>query len=248
MTRNSSRTSFGLKPRSYRPRTSRSFQACRPAGSPCVCRAFRWASTTWANGLTLASSIGLVRREVQQLHRREPEAGLAAEQAAAEVRRPPGGIVVGQHGEAGHRPIVPVEDAIIVDVHAPRELRVARRLHFDVDQHPALGAVRRPDLDELIDVTPADLGLAHHLLELLVQRLVAARPVDLPVDLREQQRQERLEVSVQRFLPRAVVVGGHRRLPGSVALSYRQGVRLFQLLDLDLAELDLTNARPFLRR
>jgi hypothetical protein len=79
-------------------------------------------------------------------------------------------------------------------------------------------AVLGPDLDELIDVAPPDLGLAHHLLELLVQRLVAARPVDPRVDLREQQRQERLEVSVQRLLPRVVLVGGHWYPSGVLAV------------------------------
>src|SRR5437879_5908371 len=117
MTRNNYRTSLALRPRSYKPGTIRSFQACRPAGLPCVCR------------------------EVQQLHGRKADAGLAAEQAVAKLARPPGRVVVGQHGEARHWPIVPVEDAVVVGVHAARELRVARRLHFDVDQHPALDAV-----------------------------------------------------------------------------------------------------------
>src|SRR5207249_12035441 len=87
------------------------------------------------------------------------------------------------------------------------------RLYLAVDQDPLLDIVLAPDLHELIDVAPAGLRVGHQLLELLVERLVAARPVDLRMNLREQQRQERLEVEVQRLLPRAVVIGRHDRAP-----------------------------------
>jgi hypothetical protein len=96
-----------------------------------------------------------------------------------------------------------------------------------VDQYPALGAVFGPDLDELIDVASAQLGLAHHLLELLVQRFVAARPINLRVNLGEQQRQERLEVSVQRLLPGAIVVDGHWQSPCAGLAMIRVGRKSF---------------------
>src|SRR5258708_612156 len=59
----------------------------------------------------------------------------------------------------------------------------------------------------------AQLGFAHHLLEFLVQRFIGARPIDECMDIRKQEHQEGLEVGVEGFLPRAVVVGGHLSIP-----------------------------------
>jgi len=53
---------------------------------------------------------------------------------------------------------------------------------------------------------PGGLGLAHDLLEFLIEKLHALGPVDLDVDGGEQQREELGEVALQRLFPRAIVV------------------------------------------
>ena len=120
--------------------------------------------------------------------------------------------MISAKSDPAHGFIIVVKDAIGVDVHAQRKIGVARRLHFDMNEHPAFDAGLGPNFDELIDILPPQLGLAHDLLKLLVKRFVAARPVDLRVNGRKQKREKCLEVEIECFLPRAVVVGGHGRL------------------------------------
>jgi hypothetical protein len=73
-----------------------------------------------------------------------------------------------------------------------------------MDQEPRLPAVAAPDFEELVCQAPADAGVAHDLLQLLIEALVAAPPVDAGVGEWEQQRQEGLQEVLQGLLPRAV--------------------------------------------
>ncbi len=66
----------------------------------------------------------------------------------------PVGFVVGKDRETDHLPIIPGEDAVVVDVQAQGQVGIARGLHLNVDQQPLLDAVARPDLQELIDPAP----------------------------------------------------------------------------------------------
>jgi hypothetical protein len=104
---------------------------------------------------------------------------------------------------------------------ALRRLRLALHLHMHQDASGAAVAAR--DRDQLVHVAPAGLGIAHDALQLLVQEAMPARPVDLGMDVREQERQEIGEIALQRLLPGAVVVAG---CCGAVAVGHRRlGVR-----------------------
>jgi len=101
---------------------------------------------------------------------------------------------------------------------ALRRLRLA--LHLDMHQDASGAAVAARDRDQFVRVASAGLGIAHDPLQLLVQEAMSARPVDLGMDVREQERKEVGEIALQRLLPGAVVVAGccglvvvgHRRL------------------------------------
>jgi hypothetical protein len=71
-------------------------------------------------------------------------------------------------------------------------------------------AVAARDRDQFVCVAPAGLGIAHDALKLLVQEAMPALPVDLGMDVREQECQEVGEIALQRLLPGAVVVAGCR--------------------------------------
>lgn len=86
-------------------------------------------------------------------------------------------------------------------------MRIPPALHLNVDEQPGLVAVAPPDPCELVDVPPAGLRVSHDLLQLLIQELEPARPVDTGVNGREAEREERLEVVLERLLPGAVVIG-----------------------------------------
>jgi hypothetical protein len=66
-----------------------------------------------------------------------------------------------------------------------------------VDEDHLLFAVESPDLDQLVDDAPSGLGLADDLGQLFVEALVAARPVDLAVDLGKGEGQELGEVDLE---------------------------------------------------
>jgi hypothetical protein len=103
--------------------------------------------------------------------------------------------------QAGHRLIILVVEAIVVDVHALREAFLGLALHLDVDDHPGFLAVPPPDLDQLVHVPADQLGLGKQLLEFLVEHLVALRPVDVGMDVREKEGQKFLKVTIEGFLP-----------------------------------------------
>jgi hypothetical protein len=71
-----------------------------------------------------------------------------------------------------------------------------------------LFTVLEPDLEELVGDALADLGPPDDLLELLVQRLVAATPVNVGFDRGEEEREEWVQVLVKRVLPRRIEVIG----------------------------------------
>jgi hypothetical protein len=116
------------------------------------------------------------------------------------------------NGHAHDRALVAVEDAVIVHEHAPGELALRPALHLDVDQHPCLAAIRPPDFDQGVGQAPAQVGVSSDLLQLFVEQHVTALPVDRRMRLREEEGEGVRQVAGERLLPRAVVVGGWRRL------------------------------------
>jgi len=73
-------------------------------------------------------------------------------------------------------------------------------------EHPRVHPIAPPHLDELVHRLSPQVGVAHHLLQLFVQELGAARPVDRGMDRRKEQHEEVLYVLFQRLLPGAVEV------------------------------------------
>src|SRR5262249_42135670 len=116
----------------------------------------------------------------------------------------------GQDRQADHLAIIPVEDTVVVDVHPLGKVALLPGLHLHVNQQPLLLPALEPYLDQLVHSAPALLRLTSDLLQLLVEHLIPAAPVDVGVSVRKEEGQAGLEVSVQRLLPGAVIVG-----PGS---------------------------------
>src|SRR5439155_24940958 len=105
-----------------------------------------------------------------------------------------------------HLPIIPIKQAVVVDVHSLREIRLLLALHFYVNEHPFFLTSTPPDLDQLVDHAPAQFRIAQHLLELLVQGFITATPIDLGMRVGKEEADECLEVAVQSFLPGTVKI------------------------------------------
>ena len=80
-------------------------------------------------------------------------------------------------------------------------------------QQPFLAAVDQEYLEQLVRITAAKFRILHHLRQLFVERLVAARPVDLHRGVREEKGHEVGKVPLRDLLPRTVVVVGHAGAP-----------------------------------
>src|SRR5205085_7287865 len=83
-----------------------------------------------------------------------------------------------------------------------------RRLGFQCDEQPALGAIAQPDLEELVGKPLTDLGPARDLLKLLVERFVAARPIDVVVNGGKEECRKRPQIALQSLFPWTVVIVG----------------------------------------
>ena len=102
----------------------------------------------------------------------------------------------------------------MIDEHSHGKLAFIVHLDLDVDQNPLFHPAFEQDLEKLIDVTPADLGIGGDLLQLLVERLIGPAPVDIGVGLGKEQPQKGLKENIKGFLPGTIVIG-HQRLPYS---------------------------------
>ena len=92
-----------------------------------------------------------------------------------------------EHCQAGHQPIIPLDQPAVTDIHAPAELRDLLGLHLHMDQYPLFFAAAPINFDQFVT---ASLGLADDLLLLLVQRLIVPRPVDVGVSIWKEKRHE----------------------------------------------------------
>ena len=89
----------------------------------------------------------LLAPEVKQLDGKEVESRASTPATIFEVVFAPGRLVVGQDGQAHHRPIITVEGADVVDEHPLRESCLRLTLDLNVDQEPGFSAVVEPDLE-----------------------------------------------------------------------------------------------------
>src|SRR5437870_7968583 len=85
-----------------------------------------------------------------QLHHRKHQAHATAPEAVFVAHGTPGGASVGEHRQTNHRAVIAIEQAVIVDVHALGEVRIALPLDFDMDEHELLDAIAAPDTYELV--------------------------------------------------------------------------------------------------
>ncbi|AHK80712.1 hypothetical protein M911_10125 [Ectothiorhodospira haloalkaliphila] len=89
-----------------------------------------------------------------------------------------------------------------------------------MDQHPGLRPITGLDLDQLVRMAQATVGIRRDLLQFLVHGGISPRPVHPGMDCREQQLGEFLEIGFQSLLPRAVMIRG----PGGVLIGHRRKV------------------------
>src|SRR5919198_31331 len=85
-----------------------------------------------------------------QLDHRKHNAHPTAPEALLIAHRPPGGAGIGEHCQTDHRAVIAVEQAIVVDVHALGEVRIALPLDFDMDEHELLDTIATPDAYEFV--------------------------------------------------------------------------------------------------
>ena len=72
------------------------------------------------------------------------------------------------------------------------------------------------DADQLVDEASAQFRVLDHLVQLLVQEVIAAAPVDAGVGVREVEGEELREVVLHGILPGGVIVGCGGRLVGGL--------------------------------
>jgi len=70
-----------------------------------------------------------------------------------------------------------------------------------MNQHPGFRAVPSPDLRQLVGITALFLRTPGDSLQFLVEKFMAARPVDIGGNRWEKPFQERLEVAFQQGFP-----------------------------------------------
>lgn len=129
------------------------------------------------------------------------------------------GAVIAKHRNADHDSMIQPVGGDVVLEHALGEIGIVAPLNFNVNEQPAFFSVTRPHLEQLIGQAFALLGLPHDLLKLVVERFVAARPIDVPVNIGKIEHQEEFEELLQRVLPGAVEIVGLLRRLGMRGLS-----------------------------
>lgn len=118
-----------------------------------------------------------------------------------------GGQVSSEEQERHHLHVVAIKNAVVVDIQALRQLGVGIPLNLQVDQQPGFAAVTQEDFDQAVGVAASEGGIAHHAFQLGVQKCIAAVPGDVGMNARKKERQEVLEILLNRLFPGAIVVG-----------------------------------------
>ncbi len=97
----------------------------------------------------------------------------------------------------------------MINVHALRKLGIVLALNLDMHQHPRFDAIAPPNLHELVDAALAQFGVLHDLAQLLVEKGVPTRPIDLGVRHRQEKSHEVHKEGFQRLFPGAIVIVCH---------------------------------------
>ena len=147
---------------------------------------------------------------VQQFDRRELEQTPETPPCHLESLRAEVGMSVRQHRQADHLHSVPVQSPVVVDEHPPGELLLRVPLHLDVDHQPAFSTVLEVHLHQHIGDAPPGPAPLCDLLQLFVQELISLDEINVLRHFGEEEPHKVLEVTLDRFLPDAVLT--HRFL------------------------------------
>jgi len=118
----------------------------------------------------------------------------------------PVGLGVTQDGQADNISWMFVEDPVIVNVHALREIGVDLRLDFDVQDHPGVQTVLPHKADEGIGVAAVLASISCESGQFLVENLVAKGPIHLGMDVGKTQFQKVLKMQVDGLFPGRVEI------------------------------------------
>src|SRR5262249_13571391 len=145
-----------------------------------------------------------------QLHHWKHDAHPTAPETVFVAHGAPCGAGIGEHCQTDHRAVIAVEQAVVVDIHALGEVRIALPLDFDMDEHELLDAVAAPDAYELVGQAGPQSGIAHNLLQFGVETLIAPGPVNLGGGSRKEKGHKSREGVFEHLFPGAIIVR-HRR-------------------------------------
>jgi hypothetical protein len=102
--------------------------------------------------------------------------------------------------------MIPIVQPVVVGEQPLGKPLVALALNLDMDIHPLRTRCQGRDLDQPIDQALAELGVAHHLREFLIEKPVWLPPVDGSVSIGKVERHELGKIAGQRRLPGRVEV------------------------------------------
>jgi hypothetical protein len=155
--------------------------------------------------------------QVQQLEGPELQERPGSPQFALVAVGIPAGIRVRQDDQADQGQLVRIEDPVVVGGHAQGEKLVDLGLDLDMDQDVALLPIPTHHPDQGVGEASTSSGLAPQLPQFGVQELMAQAPVDVGMDVGEEEFQEGGEELMQSLLPGVVEVlsflAGRSRLP-----------------------------------
>ena len=128
---------------------------------------------------------------------------------------PPSESIIGQQRQTGDGLAVAIEQAAVINEHPFGKAGLLLTLDFEVQVEPLLAAATPRHARELVDHALADVYIAYHGAQLLLEKHCRLRPVDLRMGLGEIEAHEVIEEELDRLLPWAVVIVRHCPLRGS---------------------------------
>ena len=82
--------------------------------------------------------------------------------------------------------MIPIKQPVVIDKHPLCKFRIRRALHFHMNQDPGFSTFLRKDFHQLVGVSTSQFGVAHDLLQFVVQKFKTPRPVNFSMDRRKQ--------------------------------------------------------------
>ena len=114
-------------------------------------------------------------------------------------------IFIREHCQANHALTVSVKNSIVIHKHPSPKIRFALSLNFDVDQNPNLTPIAQVNFDQLIRQPLPQLSLDSNLLQFLVKKFKAPRPVNLGINIAVEKPHKRRKKLRQHFFPRRII-------------------------------------------